>query len=803
MVFQSLNSLILLLIDDPFVTFQAPHTGTPNIQIGETQDRTTMIDSTSHEHDQFMDADGDNLSFIDHGRKNLDHPPIAENCRQVETEGCQGAVKTAVLVRNSTQIFRSLCIGRKFSNEGKQEQRKTWIHQETKVREVLRKLRRGEVNVLIATSVVEEGVDVQACSFVAVFDSLKNTKGYIQMKGRVSTVDPLLRLQVTCTLVFSLETCNYASQARQKNAKFFVFQDINEVKSTLPLSMAQEMERRVHNFIERKTISDLSPEEFQRETSPEKTKDKVLPSELEALSNGFFKVENGTVDLHSAKSLLNRYALSVPLDPFARTSKESLLAHMPIYDSDQLILPSHLPNNVRVVKLPSDYSHFPKKEKQKLLSLMACVRLHSFGLLNERLLPLTHRDMQRHILRLATKELPTTSPQVLPLDKFFKEGVCRVYVIPLHQTSPTFSRFENVLKGKGHTLALVTFEPLSLSIPPRKMRHAEFGVVNLEFGRVSVVECTQEERRILSQIYILLLNERWRRRSRNMYFRFLEKQEYSGSILPYLLGILTREGSLDFDLMKALLVEGARSKEERINAVRKRSNDDPLDEPRLWCPLYDEHVSYIAIGPSGENCTAIFPHEKEGVKTYHDYFVKYREFELSSGSPLFDVQRLWSLPSNLPILSDEEVFRPTTIKTTAAKYTVCGELASVKLAQTACLEALLANSHIALLCSMLPQFLFVYERFLNTKAFIDFCLLHLPTLGKSLSSLPLEKVATAITAKSCSLDDCYEKLEWFGDAVLKIVQTDTLLKSIELRQWIPFLHEGDLSTLRSGKSQEL
>lgn len=414
MVFQSLNSLILLLIDDPFVTFQAPHTGTPNIQIGETQDRTTMIDSTSHEHDQFMDADGDNLSFIDHGRKNLDHPPIAENCRQVETEGCQGAVKTAVLVRNSTQIFRSLCIGRKFSNEGKQEQRKTWIHQETKVREVLRKLRRGEVNVLIATSVVEEGVDVQACSFVAVFDSLKNTKGYIQMKGRVSTVDPLLRLQVTCTLVFSLETCNYASQARQKNAKFFVFQDINEVKSTLPLSMAQEMERRVHNFIERKTISDLSPEEFQRETSPEKTKDKVLPSELEALSNGFFKVENGTVDLHSAKSLLNRYALSVPLDPFARTSKESLLAHMPIYDSDQLILPSHLPNNVRVVNLPSDYSHFPKKEKQKLLSLMACVRLHSFGLLNERLLPLTHRDMQRHILRLATKELPTTSPQVLP-----------------------------------------------------------------------------------------------------------------------------------------------------------------------------------------------------------------------------------------------------------------------------------------------------------------------------------------------------------------------------------------------------
>jgi hypothetical protein len=409
--------------------------------------------------------------------------------------------------------------------------------------------------------------------------------------------------------------------------------------------------------------------------------------------------------------------------------------------------------------------------------------------------------MQGHILRVATKELPTISPHALPLDKFFKNGSCRIYVIPLKQSSPTFSRFENVLKGRGHTLALVTFEPISVSIPAFKMRHSEFGVVTSSFGETSVVECSQEQRRILSQIFILLLNERWRRRSRNMFFRFLERQEYSGSILPYLLGILSSEGHLDWDFMNGLLMEGARSKEERTDAVLKRSGTEPLTEPRLWAPLYDEPISYIAFGPSGESCTSIFPHEKEGVTTYQDYFLKYRKCELPSNSPLFDVQRLWSLPSNLPILQDgkDEIAASPTIKTTTAKYNICGELASVKLAQPACLEPPLANAHVALLCSMLPQFLFVYERYLNTKAFIDYCLLHLPTLGESLSKLPIEKVATAITAKSCSLDDCYEKLEWFGDAVLKLVQTDALLKSIELRQWIRFLHEGDLSTLRSGE----
>jgi hypothetical protein len=45
-----------------------------------------------------------------------------------------------------------------------------------------------ERSILIATSVVEEGVDVQACSFVLVFDTLKEHKG-IQMKGRARQKD--------------------------------------------------------------------------------------------------------------------------------------------------------------------------------------------------------------------------------------------------------------------------------------------------------------------------------------------------------------------------------------------------------------------------------------------------------------------------------------------------------------------------------------------------------------------------------------------------------------------------------------
>ena len=58
---------------------------------------------------------------------------------------------------------------------------------------------------------------------------------------------------------------------------------------------------------------------------------------------------------------------------------------------------------------------------------------------------------------------------------------------------------------------------------------------------------------------------------------------------------------------------------------------------------------------------------------------------------------------------------------------------------------------------------------------------------------------TALTAVSCSEEASYEKLEWLGDAVLKVVQTQSLIYSRDFSRWIELLHEGDLSTLRSGE----
>ena len=57
-----------------------------------------------------------------------------------------------------------------------------------KQEEVLRKFRndkkRHEFNVLIATSVVEEGLDIPKCNVVCRFDFPQNYRSYVQSKGR-------------------------------------------------------------------------------------------------------------------------------------------------------------------------------------------------------------------------------------------------------------------------------------------------------------------------------------------------------------------------------------------------------------------------------------------------------------------------------------------------------------------------------------------------------------------------------------------------------------------------------------------
>ena len=589
-------------------------------------------------------------------------------------------------------------------------------------------------------------------------------------------------------------------RARKLAAKFFVFEDCLEQSKAraLRLEVAQKMERRVQDFVESKAARDT----FTENSNEVDAADESSEPEVAALRDGSFKIAHGVVDLQSAKSLLTRYCLSVPIDPSVRFSKESLLVHLPEFWENALVLPSHLPSRFRTVTLPSEYRDHPKRAKQKMLSLMACVRLHSHGLLNGRLLPLTRADLRHKLLGGAAAEGSKVEKLPLPLERFYgRFGSKQIFVYPIYYQGMAYKRLEQCVKGEGHMLGFVTLEPIKTGIPTFGVPHKDFGVVTISLSHCIEMNCSPEQFNILEKTFLLCMNERWSRRSRNIFFEIRNQNKYESAFMPYLVGLLSRDGDLDWKFMSNILTESKRTDDERKQAVEELPCDEALTRPRVWTTISEDQTRYLAFGPADELAYADFPAEKKDVTTYKDYFEKYRGINVPAEDVLFDVQRYWSQPSKFDSMKADTISPDHPVKNTCSKFEMCPELSSVKVPQSACLEASLANAHVSLLLCFLPQFLFVYERHQTVEALVAFCKINLPVLGSCLEQLPHETVATALTAKSCGMDVSYEKLEWLGDAALKMIQTESLLKSIELRNWIRSLHEGDLSLLRQGEKR--
>lgn len=755
---------------------------------------------------QFDDAEGEDEGFVLQPSSNY-HAPAPNTCVEETSSKNENVpvvregvlIRCGVLVRNSHRIFKSLHAKAKWNNyptkiaqvnDKKVEEEaddddendmetngvtymrsKKYVYNgERQIRSIINRLRRGVINVVIATSVIEEGVDVQSCSFVVVFDQILSIKSYIQMKGR----------------------------ARQEKSKFFLFQEIGSPihRRALALDEARALEMRVQNFIrfqERKRrLPDVCPDPnilYECDSSD---------VELLAAQQGFYRADQGTVRLETAKSLLYRHALKQPLDPAVRKTRESFTAYMPEFDSlsKTLLLPAYIGSGLRHILLPSFLWKKSQKDRQNILALMACVRLHRHGLLTDRLLPFARKDLLERVQNVTKSDCDEEPPFPNFMPCKFKKGTSTVFLYKINLDGIQLEKARMVLRSRETRLAIVLCEPIKFN-PELIQHHAEFGALTCNLCSQQNVLCTEEELCILSRFFAFLMNARWKRRTKDSSFQHDVGVNDSSVICSYSVACVDRQGRLDFPYMLHILKESARDKLERLEAVQSVSLTEQLPVPRLWVTSYDELSIYIVYGPSGQTCAAEFPAEAqtEEIRTFRDYYRIRRNVNVHPSDPLFLCQRLWKLPAR-EATSDKTEARSSSMD--QQLFDVLPVLCLIQIPHSVCLEASqLADPSLALECIILPQFLYHLERHLTAKALHNFCSTRFPVLAQCLASRPVDELVGLLTAASCAEPESYERLEWFGDGVLKLIQTDVILGSKELRDWIQHLHEGDLSCLRS------
>lgn len=480
----------------------------------------------------------------------------------------------------------------------------------------------------------------------------------------------------------------------------------------------------------------------------------------------------------------------------ARSSRDALQPYLPIYTNTCLYLPAHLPSHIRTVRLPDIFRQESKKKNECILALMACVRLHKINVLNDRLLPLHHDDIQKKLLSTAL----TPFPRVVPLLSCSRPPTSvqcqQVFIYPLIQSGPEFQQHESALNSTG-CLCLVVAQPLLLQ-DSVLINHNELGEVSCQLGTMQTQSFNCDDWRRCMSFYLVLMNSRWSRRTGSM--RFRSSDTIQSRVVPlYVVVCMDQELRIDWNRMAKVIGDFERPTTERRDAVKTWTGE----KPRLWAPLYDPNTTYISYEEEIDmNCSSPFPNED--YVSYQDYFLKKRSFMVDSNSPLIRAQRAWDLPQTMTrhSLTDKPRNNQTTedkCKSGSNGKSVCKGLMSVLLPRDACMEAPLADAALYLHCILLPQLLYMIDRIETAHRFVLHCSKEFPCLGNHLQQISIDKVLEALTAKSCALDTCYDRLEYLGDAVLKLIHTDSLIccENENLRLWLQYLHEGDLSMVRS------
>ncbi|KAK6226081.1 RNase3 domain-containing protein [Colletotrichum tabaci] len=226
--------------------------------------------------------------------------------------------------------------------------RDVWDLSQVEDLQSLHQFRTGKTNLLIATSVLEEGIDVPACNLVFCFDTPPNLKSFIQRRGR----------------------------ARMKESKLLM---LHSSESTPKEWEAMEAEMKSHYEEQERELERLQDME-----DTEESKDMMFVIDR----------TGAVLDLDNAKQHLDHLCRILSPGEFIDWRPDYIIQKQDTSEAPYLrvtvVLPSYLPSHVR--KADSQKAWKSERNATKDAAFQAYVGLYKAGLVNDNLLPFRPED---------------------------------------------------------------------------------------------------------------------------------------------------------------------------------------------------------------------------------------------------------------------------------------------------------------------------------------------------------------------------------------------------------------------------